>query len=70
MNISVSIEKLVLWLLVKTIEKNPSSSLLKSLIGNHELLIIAEAQGIEVIGLCIKLIHDNIEQVKVIATII
>jgi predicted AAA+ superfamily ATPase len=48
--------------------KNPTSSLLKSLIGNHNLLIIDEAQRIENIGLCIKLIHDNIESVKVIAT--
>lgn len=48
--------------------KNPTSSLLKSLIGKHDLLIIDEAQRIENIGLCIKLIHDNVEGVKVIAT--
>lgn len=48
--------------------RNPTSSLLKSLIGKHNLLFIDEAQRIENIGLCIKLIHDNIEGVKVIAT--
>jgi len=48
--------------------RNPTSTLLKSLIGKHKLLIIDEAQRIENIGLCIKLIYDNIEGVKVLAT--
>lgn len=48
--------------------RNPTSSLLQSFIGKHNLLIIDEAQRIEDIGLCIKLIHDNIEGVKIIAT--
>jgi predicted AAA+ superfamily ATPase len=48
--------------------KNPTSTLLKSFISKYKLLIIDEAQRIENIGLCIKLIHDNIEGVKVIAT--
>ncbi len=53
---------------IRQLLKNPTSSLLKSLIGKSKLLIIDEAQRIENVGLCIKLIHDNIENVKVIAT--
>ncbi len=41
---------------------------LQSLIGNSRLLVIDEAQRIENIGLCIKIIVDNIPGVKVIAT--
>lgn len=48
--------------------RNPTSTLLKSLVGNSRYLIIDEAQRIENIGLCLKLIHDNIPQIKVIAT--
>lgn len=46
----------------------PTSARLKKLIGKNRLLIIDEAQRIENIGLCIKLIVDNIKTVKVIAT--
>ena len=48
--------------------ENPNSSKLKKLIGHHKILVIDEAQRIENIGLCIKLITDNIEGVKVFAT--
>lgn len=48
--------------------ERPTSTRLKSLIGKAKTLIIDEAQRIENIGLCIKLITDNIKQVKVIAT--
>ncbi len=48
--------------------KEPTSTYLKSIIGKNKLLIIDEAQRIENIGLCLKLIYDNIEDVKVIAT--
>jgi predicted AAA+ superfamily ATPase len=41
---------------------------LQSLIGDSPLLVIDEAQRIENIGLCIKIIVDNIPGVKVIAT--
>lgn len=41
---------------------------LQGLIGNAPLLVIDEAQRIENIGLCIKIIVDNIPGVKVIAT--
>jgi uncharacterized protein len=47
---------------------NLTSSALKSLIGNNKLLIIDEAQRIENIGLCLKLIVDNIKNVSVIAS--
>lgn len=48
--------------------KNPSSTQLKSIIGSHKVVVIDEAQRIENIGLTIKLIYDNIPNVKVIAT--
>jgi len=41
---------------------------LKSNIGNKKLLVIDEAQKIDQIGLSLKLIVDNIESVKIIAT--
>ena len=53
---------------IRQLLQNPTSTILNSLIGKNKLLIIDEAQRIENIGLCIKLIHDNIEGVKVIAT--
>ncbi len=53
---------------IRMLLKNPTSTLLRSIIGSHQLLIIDEAQRVENIGLCIKLIHDNIKDVKVIAT--
>lgn len=53
---------------IRSLLEKPTSTQLKSLIGNHKTLIIDEAQRIENIGLCIKLITDNIKNVKVIAT--
>ncbi|MFA7445972.1 MAG: ATP-binding protein [Flavobacteriaceae bacterium] len=47
---------------------NPTSTRLKSYIGKNTTLVIDEAQRIENIGLCLKLIIDNIKGVKVIAT--
>ncbi len=48
--------------------RQPTSTQLQKLIGSHTTLVIDEAQRIENIGLCLKLIHDNIKTVKVIAT--
>ncbi len=48
--------------------QDASSTLLRQIIGNHKLLIIDEAQRIENIGLILKLIHDSIPEVKIIAT--
>jgi predicted AAA+ superfamily ATPase len=63
----------VLWLNgdeadVRAILSNPTSTALRALIGRAKTLIIDEAQRIENIGICIKLVVDNIEGVKVIAT--
>jgi len=48
--------------------ENPTSTRIKNIIGKNKMLVIDEAQRIENIGLCIKLITDNIPEVKVIAT--
>jgi len=53
---------------IRSLLEKPTSTRMKSLIGNNKTLIIDEAQRIENIGLCIKLITDNIKNVKVIAT--
>lgn len=45
-----------------------SISHLKSIIGNHKILIIDEAQYVNNIGLSLKLIVDNLPGVQVIAT--
>jgi hypothetical protein len=46
----------------------PSSSKFKALIGNKRIMIIDEAQRIPDIGICIKLIVDNIPGVQIIAS--
>ena len=51
---------------IRSLLEHPTSTKLKSLIG--KTLVIDEAQRIENIGLCMKLITDNIKNVKVIAT--
>lgn len=53
---------------IRAMLEKPTSSQLKTLIGNNKTLVIDEAQRIENIGLCIKLITDNIKNIKVIAT--
>lgn len=47
---------------------NTSSTFLKQLIGKHKRLIIDEAQRVTNIGLTLKMIHDEMPDVKVIAT--
>ncbi len=47
---------------------NPNATKLKNLIGNNKILVIDEAQRIENIGLCLKIIYDQIKDVKVLAT--
>ena len=47
---------------------NANSSKLQNLIGNKKLMVIDEAQRIENIGLTLKIIHDTIPGVKVMAT--
>lgn len=53
---------------VREMLSKPTSTKLKNYIGSNKILVIDEAQRIENIGLCIKLILDNIKGVKVIAT--
>lgn len=48
--------------------ENPNATKIKNLIGGNEIVVIDEAQRIENIGLCLKIIHDQIKKVKVLAT--
>lgn len=52
----------------KELLSNPNSTRLKYAFQDYELVIIDEAQEIENIGTCLKIIHDKIKEVKVIAT--
>jgi len=47
---------------------NPTSTELRNMIGESQYIFIDEAQRIVNIGLCLKLIVDNIQGVKVIAS--
>lgn len=63
----------VLWLNgdepdIRLMLANVSSSHLKSLIGQRSVVVIDEAQRIENVGLCLKLIVDNLPGVKVLAS--
>lgn len=53
---------------VRELFYNPTSAKLKKMIGGAKTLVIDEAQRVENIGIVLKLIHDNIKDVKVIAT--
>lgn len=53
---------------IRTLLSNPTSSLLKTYLGNTQTLVIDEAQRIQNIGLTIKIIIDQLPEVKVIAT--
>ena len=63
----------ILWLNgddtdVRTLLANPTATSLKAIIGSAKTVVIDEAQRIENIGLCMKLITDKIKTVKLIAT--
>jgi len=63
----------VLWLNADNFEIQalfdiPSSSRFKSIIANHKVVIIDEAQRIKNIGLKLKIIIDEIKEVQLIAT--
>lgn len=63
----------VLWLNgdeqdVRNLFEGASSTRLKAIIGNKKVVVIDEAQRIVDIGLGIKLITDNVQDVQVIAT--
>ena len=46
----------------------PNATTLKTLIGNHTIIFIDEAQRIEEIGLVLKIMVDNFKNVQIIAT--
>ncbi len=65
--------KPVLWLNgddtdTRSLLSSPTSTSLEHLVGTSKSMVIDEAQRIENIGICIKLIVDNIPDVKVFAT--
>jgi len=67
------LEKPVIWLNGDDTDtrarfENANSTSLKNLTGECKTLIIDEAQRIENIGLNLKIIHDNINTIKVIAS--
>lgn len=47
---------------------NPTSTILKRLVGNNKYIIIDEAQRVENIGITLKLLVDNLQGVQVIVT--
>lgn len=53
---------------VRQLLSNTNATKLKSIIGKHTFIIIDEAQRIENIGICIKIITDQLKTKKVIAT--
>jgi len=53
---------------VRQLLRDPTSTRLKSLIGDGKIVVVDEAQRIENIGLTIKLFTDQIKEVQVIAT--
>jgi uncharacterized protein len=53
---------------VRELLSKPNATKLKSIIGKHTVVIIDEAQRIENIGICIKIITDQLKNIKVIAT--
>jgi uncharacterized protein len=53
---------------IRDMLSNATSTKLRILIGNAKTVVIDEAQRIENIGLCIKIMVDNFPEVKVLAT--
>jgi len=71
--VTKEIENKVLWLNgdepdIRLLLANITSSHLKSLIGQRSIIVIDEAQRVENIGLCLKLMVDNLPGVKVLAS--
>jgi uncharacterized protein len=52
----------------RSLLEKPNATKLKSIVGKHTYLIIDEAQRIQNIGVCIKIVTDQLKKVKVIAT--
>jgi predicted AAA+ superfamily ATPase len=53
---------------VRSQRENASLEFIKQLIGNQKLIIIGQAQRIKNIGLTLKLVHDELPEVQLIAT--
>jgi hypothetical protein len=53
---------------VQTLFETPSSTRLKAIIKNHKVVIIDEAQSIKDIGLKLKIITDELNEIQLIAT--
>jgi hypothetical protein len=53
---------------MRTMLSDKTSTELKTLIGNHEMVIIDEAQRVKNIGLSLKLIIDQIKNVQLIVS--
>jgi len=53
---------------IRLLLENITSTKLKTLIGKHRLILIDEAQKVDNIGMTLKLMVDNIENIQVIAT--
>ena len=53
---------------VRSLLNNPNTEQIKSIIGNHKLIFIDEAQRIEGIGLTLKIIIDQIKNVQVLVS--
>lgn len=53
---------------IREMLSNPNSTKLKNFLGKAKTVIIDEAQRIENIGICIKIIVDNFQDVKVFAS--
>ncbi|MGB3344064.1 MAG: ATP-binding protein [Aequorivita sp.] len=53
---------------IRALLSNPTSTYLTQVIGKAPIVIIDEAQRIENIGLTLKILHDSIPNLKVIAT--
>ncbi|MCD6566492.1 MAG: ATP-binding protein [Bacteroidales bacterium] len=66
-------KKDILWINADNIEdrelfESPSATRLKAVIGNNNMVIIDEAQRIKDIGIKLKLITDEIQEIQLIAT--
>ena len=53
---------------VQDLLHSPSAPRLKAIIGDNKYVVIDEAQRIPNIGLCLKILHDQIPNIQIIAT--
>lgn len=53
---------------VQDLLKNVNTERLRSIVGGHQFVFIDEAQRIDGIGISLKLLHDEIPEIKVIAS--